>query len=832
MTETGTPESANPGGAPCGWRWAGPASRRARVVLLLAGILFGQCVLYGPSLIGRKILLPLELLALPGQYLPDSPDSGPEPDTDILDLVHEGEPNRRFVAAELRAGRWPGWSPYRFSGAPFVWFDTYNPLNVFYYLVPSPFLLAWMQVVQALIAGGGAFCVFRRVLGAGYWPSVIGAWCFPLTGFLVLWQGYPLSDAAAWFPWVLLATHRAIRDPSGLGGPCLALVVLVVLLSRVDMAGHMALASVVFGSWCGFEDYGRRRSWRQLWPALGGVGAAWLLAVLLSAPHTLPLAEYALSSNRVAHRTAGATEERGPWGWPALAELVLPDMYGTKHADSAYLSTGNREERTPAGYIGLFATLFLCPLGWCSRRHRSVVIGFSLLAVLSLAGPLDLPVISAFLHLPGVRLLPHNRFVFVAAWSFLAIAVVGLDHWWSGLAQRPRWWLVPAALAMAAGAVCVVVGLNAAALVRTAAASGRLGDPAQAAVVESTYQHYWMVSAGLCGLTAAAWAAGMRRGGRLPPRWLGPIAAVIMVAELLWFAHDERPQSDPALYYPPLPPLEALAAAPAGRVLGVNCLPPNLGESYGLRDIRGYDGFDPSWYVELLELVRFKTGPSAPYALTQWYVPRFNFSPTGEASLPAILNMLNVRYLIFREPPPPGFAPFMRWKDYWVVENPDVMPRVVVPRRVETMGGTAEMLAALASMQFDPRRVAYTYESSSLPAEIDGSARILEETASRIEVGLDMRTAGLVVLADRWDAGWRASVDGIPAPIQRTNHAIRGVIVPARAQRLVFVYEPKSLEWGLWLMAAGGCGLLGWGVWAWSGPRRPGAAGARSRATA
>ena len=33
--------------------------------IVFAGIIFGQAVLYGPSLIGKKILLPLDLLAQP-----------------------------------------------------------------------------------------------------------------------------------------------------------------------------------------------------------------------------------------------------------------------------------------------------------------------------------------------------------------------------------------------------------------------------------------------------------------------------------------------------------------------------------------------------------------------------------------------------------------------------------------------------------------------------------------------------------------------------------------------------------------------------------------------
>jgi len=40
------------------------------IAIAVLGIVVGQAILYGPSLIGEKILLPLDLLAMPGTYLP------------------------------------------------------------------------------------------------------------------------------------------------------------------------------------------------------------------------------------------------------------------------------------------------------------------------------------------------------------------------------------------------------------------------------------------------------------------------------------------------------------------------------------------------------------------------------------------------------------------------------------------------------------------------------------------------------------------------------------------------------------------------------------------
>ena len=59
-----------------------------------------------------------------------------------------------------------------------------------------------------------------------------------------------------------------------------------------------------------------------------------------------------------------------------------------------------------------------------------------------------------------------------------------------------------------------------------------------------------------------------------------------------------------------------------------------------------------------------------------------------------------------------------------------------------------------------------------------------------------METAGLLVLADRFDEDWHATVDGVETPVRRTNYALRGVVVPAGEHQVEFGYEPSALRLG------------------------------------
>ena len=163
----------------------------ARAVLLVSGITLGQLILYGPSLAGQRILLPLDILAQADVFIPRTPETSKiiAQNRTLTDLIYVFEPSRRFAISELRAGRLPMWAPYQFAGVPFIW-PKFSPFLAFECVTESPVILAWAQLVAALVAGIGAYLFFRRAVGVSFWPAAIGAWCYPLTGFFIFDEGH------------------------------------------------------------------------------------------------------------------------------------------------------------------------------------------------------------------------------------------------------------------------------------------------------------------------------------------------------------------------------------------------------------------------------------------------------------------------------------------------------------------------------------------------------------------------------------------------------------------------------------------------------------------
>ena len=75
----------------------------------------------------------------------------------------------------------------------------------------------------------------------------------------------------------------------------------------------------------------------------------------------------------------------------------------------------------------------------------------------------------------------------------------------------------------------------------------------------------------------------------------------------------------------------------------------------------------------------------------------------------------------------------------------------------------------------------------------DGHARIISWRPDRMEVEVDNKQPGILVVHETYYPGWVAEVDGIPARILPTNVLFRGVELTAGYHRVVFRFEPFSL---------------------------------------
>jgi hypothetical protein len=265
--------------------------------------------------------------------------------------------------------------------------------------------------------------------------------------------------------------------------------------------------------------------------------------------------------------------------------------------------------------------------------------------------------------------------------------------------------------------------------------------------------------------------------------------------------------------------LDAVAASQPGRIIGMNNLWPRLSAMAGLRDVRGYDGIEPARLMELILQTRDGQASSKnPFARLQYMVPYYAEMPPHFVKLPPLLDLAGVRYLVFRGEPPGQTTSAFSGPDYSILVNPAALPRPFVPGQVHTVAGEDERLRQLASVRFNPRKLALVESRVDLPESCKGDVRIVSETPRRIAITVQAETACLVVLADLWDKGWHATVNGTEVPVLRADHAFRGILVPSGTSEVRLRYEPASVDAG-WCLFAVAAALLG--VWILLARRHP-----------
>jgi hypothetical protein len=793
------------------------ATLRARIrffrfLIVLVGILAGQFLIYGPSLIGKKVLLPLDILDSPSFFIPEGTRTPREPM--LIDLITEFEPDRMFVRNELLAGRFPQWDPYEFAGCR-LRPTALSPFLLIGSLTASPVIVAWIQLFSATMAGLGLHLFLRRSVKVHFWAAALMAWCYPLTGFFVLLLGFPIPYPVVWLPWLLLAVDETLRH-GGRRPPVLMVVstALVIVSGQLDVAGQVLMISGIYAVWRLASDANLAPLRTRLTHGVVLLATGWLLGFALSAPFLLPFVEYAHTGIRMEKRAAG-TEERPPVGLESLPQVVLPDMYGTTVTGSYRIAEDNIMSSSATTYAGLLATLLVAPLAWGSRHPRKSLWFWFSLAVFGLGWTLNIPGIVTVLRLPVLNMMSHSRLVIATTLAILVLTAIGLHALIRREFTFSRRFLIPILILGLLLGWCLfrAFHLPEPIATRLGAAVARDGhvtwlqNQQDVWSVQNWYRHTYLFYVGLCGVGLLGWSRLWRR-TCWPRPAIGGLG-LLLVADLLWFAHDRSTQADPSLYYPRLPILEQIHQLPPGRVLGINCLPANTIQSHGLRDIRGYDGIDPGRLVELMNLAEDPRTISAPYNRLQWFLPKGYFSTSG-TKLHPVLDLLNVRYLVFAGQPPPDIHPPLQFPGYWGLINSNALPRAFIPRHVETVTNATERLQLLGSTNFNPREVAYVEMPLALPEATNAQVGIVDEIPTRITLSVQTATPSLVVLADLWDVGWHAYLNGQPAPILRVNHALRGVVILEGKYTLEFRYEPASFYRGILLAEAATAILLAW----------------------
>src|SRR6185437_8703339 len=268
-------------------------------------------------------------------------------------------------------------------------------------------------------------------------------------------------------------------------------------------------------------------------------------------------------------------------------------------------------------------------------------------------------------------------------------------------------------------------------------------------------------------------------------------------------------------------------------------LPDDLAMRFGLYDARGYDfpvekRFDDLWRASVAPGVGDFTQPE-------------EFASATPAALRA-LSLLSVSDLLVGPLQAiatplhgPGLHVAYKGKDGVVYSNANALPRVFVVDRQRTVAGDKAALAAVTAPGFNSHGLAVTERrvpgipqapttlvptgTLTVGVPIDTSARLASYGAEKVVIDATATNRSLLVLTDSFYPGWKATVDGKPASIERVDYVLRGVSIGPGHHTIVMRYQPTSWRIGWIVSLVALLALLGALASVWIGKRRRQTAG-------
>ncbi len=145
--------------------------------------------------------------------------------------------------------------------------------------------------------------------------------------------------------------------------------------------------------------------------------------------------------------------------------------------------------------------------------------------------------------------------------------------------------------------------------------------------------------------------------------------------------------------------------------------------------------------------------------------------------------------------------------DVKIYRNLDAKPRLYVAFRAVPVADRQEAIDRLLRGEVDAQGAIAVEGGQALDSSGAADVTPLADEAGRVAARVRLDAPGYLVLSDADYPGWRATVDGQPAPILRANGFVRAVLLSPGEHTVEFTFAPPSL------VAGAACSAAALGLW-------------------
>ncbi|MEO6810025.1 MAG: YfhO family protein, partial [Isosphaeraceae bacterium] len=727
-----------------------------------------------------------------------------------FDITEINYPYRAFLSREYRAGRFSTWLPDLYCGLPLFSESQagfFHPSKLLYLIPGLPVWGAFNldTVLSVWLTGVGTYGWLRRHVGPS--GALTGAAIFGLSGYT--WAHLvhtSMINALASVPLAFWALECAWE-----GGRPRALVLGALALACQVFAGHLqdtiltGTALGLYGVYWAATDQGRGGRSFALGAAVGMV----LLAGALSAVQWIPSKELLDRSPRAENLTRDELTY-GSWSPELLPTLIVREAYGTRARDTDWMD-GFYPYHEMNAYLGVIA-LALAVIGAAGYRDRWVGFWLALAGVGGLFMLGRYTFLFDYMHrFPalGRGRIPVRYHLWVAL-AVSALAAVGVDR-----LSRPGLVRLRGALVVLSVMILASIPILIYVYAPVWTEPGRWTSRYHQA------RYHWLsielavasARTGLLALIALTVARLTLRQGQAKRRQqLAAVLPVLIMADLLGAHWQDAPTVSPTYWTRPPASVRRLLADPETvRIFGLGDR--SAGEpGYASEPVEFFSARDTlAWSLPAAWGLSSSTGATPILSKRLVRYDQAAIRAGVRFEIEGVTHLLSGNPAMFgpqTDPEQAGSA--------YIVRNQRALPRARLIGRPVYAKGEVEAAEALVKLGREARsRLVVEDPTHPLPGdvEVSGLASITYERPDRVEVATDSTKSAYLVLADTFDPGWSATIDGRPAPIYPAYVAFRAVLVPEGRHRVVFRYQPAGLRTGIGISLAAlvlSIGLLVW----------------------
>jgi hypothetical protein len=688
------------------------------------------------------------------------------------DLAHQVLPWWLFQAGEWHAGRFPLWDPHHWAGQSLIGQaqpGVAYPLNWILFLLPLRKgwlrldVLHWYFAMIHFIAALNMYALVRY-LKMSRTAAIFAGCIFGFTGFLGNNDWPQMLNGGIWAPLVMRFVLKSVRGDRPWSSAAWA----GSLLGLCWLSGHHQIPIFLSLTVCAVWVY---YVWndRTLWPRF----ACFLAFVaMIGALQLLPAYEY----GQQARRWVGSTID--PVGWKQKVPYVVHEQYSFKF-ESLFGLFFPKVATHQSGFMGWVA-MTLAALGClAATAHATVAHREARLWMAIAAGGVLLALGSdSLLHGLAYAVLPMvekarspSMAIFIANFGFSVLSAYGIEALWTS----PEIAVRPYRVAAVIGAGVLAIGFG----------SLILGKPIYTTLLGSA----------LVALLVAA-ILSLWRHQKITRSALTALLLGLLLFEIPLSFQSELPnryQPDRQFFLNKIPLFQPFMAAlrsrsgqPVRVFVGTDTIAFNSGDAYGVDVLNGY----------------LASVTANIYSI--------------EAHTPRGQELFGTAYLIGKEPLSPKHVPILNGpEDLKLYFNPETLPRVRLVTRAKKLADRDEINAWIQNEANDFRTEAVLTDDAPDLGGCDastGRAKLTRLDPNQVKVEVFTNCKAMLILADTFDGGWKATVDGKPQKIFEVYGAMRGVVIEPGEHEVEMKYRPNSVLAGAGLGILGLVGLIGLSV--------------------